>query len=79
MVHPVYPEPPHCPYFATEQLPPPDVVVVAAADDLEVEVVVVRRVVLAGTEVGSLPEPGVYKVFEKWSARVDLLVNDLKV
>lgn len=58
-MHPVYPEPPHCPYFATVQLPPPVAVVVAAAEDLEVDEVEVRRVVLAGTEVGSLPDPGV--------------------
>jgi len=53
--------PPHCPYFATEQLPPPplDEVVVAAGEDLDVEVAEVWRVVLTGFEVVAPPEPGV--------------------
>jgi hypothetical protein len=56
VVQPVYPEPPHCPYFATEQPPPPDevVVVAAAPEDLDVEAAEVWRVVLAPP-----PEPGV--------------------
>lgn len=55
--------PPHCPYFATEQLPPPpEEVVVAAGEDLEVEVAEVWRVVLTGFEVAPPPEPGVYSV-----------------
>ena len=65
--------PPHCPYFATEQLPtPPDEVVVAAGEeDLEVEVAEVWRVVLTGFEVAPPPEPGVYRVCEIMSAFVD--------
>jgi hypothetical protein len=65
--------PPHCPYFATEQLPPPppDEVVVAAGEDLEVEVAEVWRVVLTGFEVAPPPEPGVYRVCEIMSIFVN--------
>ena len=65
--------PPHCPYFATVQLPPPpDEVVVAAGEDLDVEVAEVWRVVPAEVEVAPPPEPGVYSVCQIVSA----LVND---
>jgi hypothetical protein len=41
VVQPLYPVPPHCPYFATEQLPLPppplEEVVVGADEDLDVE------------------------------------------
>jgi hypothetical protein len=57
-VQPDQPVPPHCPYFATEQLSPPEEVVVAPAEDLDVEVAEVRRVVLGETVVAPLPEPG---------------------
>jgi hypothetical protein len=66
--------PPHCPYFATEQLPPPpdEVVVAAGEEDLDVEVAEVWRVVLTGFEVvAPPPEPGVYRVCETMSAFVD--------
>ena len=52
VVHPVYPDPPHCPYFVTEQpVDPPVVVVTGAAVVVELFVVVVAEVVTPPVEL----------------------------